>query len=751
MTMGHFSRKVLAAISVAILLSNCSVSDSPCSEKNRCVSGYACNKEGKCIPAANLTIANDNLPLSYVDEPYEILLQSSGGIRPYQWTLQSELAWISATEQTAGMWYLSGTPDSPTPLSGTDVTVSVTDDSYGAGSTEQKTLTLVTLECEENERRDCFVPEGGVCMNGSQRCIGDTWEQCIASQGPSTDIEHCGENCEQCDLAKSDRCNNGTCACGNGSPCTGNQICCYGECYDAPECGDCGNEIRDGIEECDKEDYNEETCQTLGYYGGQLKCDENCRYDLIECMIAGKCGDNSRNGPEDCDGTDLADANCVQFSYISGDLGCTNDCIYEYSNCCGDGTNGSTEQCDDANVDPWGGCNDCSINDFILDNTTQAHMYLSIDANASGTHIVVWSGDEPNGQSDVVYGRLLDQQGMPISDSFRIDTSPAGRHESKDVAINTDGRFVVVWDVNGLSGQHREVFGRIYDSSGTPVGDDFQINTFASDDQRNPSVAISPTGDFVVVWSSQYQDGSADGVYGRRYNSLGIPQGDEFLVSTTTESSQQFPDVAMDDLGNFFVVWGSYFQDGSHLGIFGQRFDQEGNRVGNEFQINTFTEDRQGNASISLSPDGHAVVAWESAGQDGSGKGIYAQLFNNDGNPIGSEVQVNTYTLADQHSPSVSVNTIGESIILWTSHGYDGWDEGIAGQRFDQSGTKIGSEFQVNIYIDDQQAFPVVALDPNGNFTAAWLSSPPPDTGFIWTIMGQRYTSQNAPKGRVPY
>ena len=57
--------------------------------------------------------------------------------------------------------------------------------------------------------------------------------------------------------------------------------------------------------------------------------------------------------------------------------------------------------------------------------------------------------------------------------------------------------------------------------------------------------------------------------------------------------------VAMDDAGNFVVVWQSNIQDGSVLGIFCQRYNASGVAQGAEFQINTYTASNQGIPSVS--------------------------------------------------------------------------------------------------------------------------------------------------------
>ena len=68
-------------------------------------------------------------------------------------------------------------------------------------------------------------------------------------------------------------------------------------------------------------------------------------------------------------------------------------------------------------------------------------------------------------------------------------------------------------------------------------------------------------------------------IRGHRFGSAGSPVGSEFLVNTATAPSQINPAVAADRSGRFVAVWQSGSdQDGSSVGIFGQRFDAAGNR-----------------------------------------------------------------------------------------------------------------------------------------------------------------------------
>ena len=100
------------------------------------------------------------------------------------------------------------------------------------------------------------------------------------------------------------------------------------------------------------------------------------------------------------------------------------------------------------------------------------------------------------------------------------------------------------------------------------LGPEFQINTYTEDDQGYPTVAPTQDGGFVVVWQSYEQDFSYSGVFGQRYDKDGNPVGNEFQVNTTTYQDQYNAAVTSDAKGNFVVVWQSYDQDGDEFGVF---------------------------------------------------------------------------------------------------------------------------------------------------------------------------------------
>ncbi|MET0620047.1 MAG: hypothetical protein ABW056_07200 [Thermoanaerobaculia bacterium] len=305
---------------------------------------------------------------------------------------------------------------------------------------------------------------------------------------------------------------------------------------------------------------------------------------------------------------------------------------------------------------------------------------------------------------------------------FPVNANTSGSQRAPSVSLNDSG-FVLVWVDEDQDGSSWGVYGRQVGREGTP-GAEFPVATYTLGAQQDPHVASSDHGDFVVVWQSHHTGGQ--GIFARRFNSSGTPLGPEFMVNTDTERYHTQPDVAMFPGGSFVVVWtsentGGNGQDGDGTGVFGRIYDFEGNPSGGEFQVNTYTTGDQTAPAVSASPFGAFVVVWQSAGQDGAVAGIHGQYFSS-GAPSGPEFQVNTITTGDQITPDVGFNETG-ILATWASNGGDGSEYGIAARLFDPAGQPLGDEFQVNTHTDGFQMYPTVeAARQASAFVVSWQS-----------------------------
>jgi hypothetical protein len=338
--------------------------------------------------------------------------------------------------------------------------------------------------------------------------------------------------------------------------------------------------------------------------------------------------------------------------------------------------------------------------------------------------------------------------GDPIGAEFQVNsytTNSQYKRFSQGVSALAGGGFVVVWDGNGQDGSSRGVFGQRYDSAGAALGAEFQVNSYTTSVQAVPAVAGEAGGGFVVLWHDNTQDGSGYGVFGQRYDSAGAALGAEFQVNSYTMNAQRFPAVAGEAGGGFVVVWNSYTQDVSNYGVFGRRYDSAGAALGTEFQVNSYTMSGQLNPAVAGQAGGGLVVVWESSGQEGSGRGVFGQRYDSAGAALGTEFQVNSYTMNAQRFPAVAGEAGGGFVVVWDSYTQDGSGYGVFGQRYDSAGAALGSEFQVNSYTTSFQRFPAVAGEAGGGFVVVW-NSYTQDAGN-YGVFGRRYDSAGAALG----
>ncbi len=293
----------------------------------------------------------------------------------------------------------------------------------------------------------------------------------------------------------------------------------------------------------------------------------------------------------------------------------------------------------------------------------------------------------------------------------------------------------------------------------TPMGVEFQVNSYTSWYQWYSTVAYGPQGEFVVVWqdgtdSVAGDDGSRIGIKGQRFDPTGDRVGTEFQVNTYTTDWQYHPGVTVAPNGDFFVVWAGNGPDESR-GIWGRRYDSAGSTIGSVFRVNTHTTSNQGRPDIDVGPDGDFVVVWRTlagAGSDTDLFSVAAQLFNADGSPRGTEFQVNTITGLQQGPPEVAKAPDGSFVVVYPSSRTpenDYYPFTILASRFDSSGIRIGVEFQVNTFTPGSQLRPQVDVGPGGDFVVVWDSDAAPngqDQEFR-SVRGRQFSSAGAPTG----
>lgn len=252
----------------------------------------------------------------------------------------------------------------------------------------------------------------------------------------------------------------------------------------------------------------------------------------------------------------------------------------------------------------------------------------AIAMNPQGGSVIVYQG---YGSTDTygIHARQYDASGNPAAASFLVHDPTAAVESAAAVAMDRDGNFVVVWERAGTDGDGLGVYGRRFDSTGAALDVEFLVNSTTASDQENPHIAMDRDGNFIVVWEDLGGDGDLEGIFAQAFDSSGTPSGGQFQVNTTTALDQRNPIVGMDPGGNFFILWESDGQDGDGLGIFGREFNYLGTPYGNDFQVNTTSSGIQavGHNSIVGDAAGKWIAGWYGEGT-GDMVGVFADTLH---------------------------------------------------------------------------------------------------------------------------
>ena len=234
-------------------------------------------------------------------------------------------------------------------------------------------------------------------------------------------------------------------------------------------------------------------------------------------------------------------------------------------------------------------------------------------------------------------------------------------------------------------------------------------------------IASLKDGGYIVTYlsPSAATDGLFD-VHAQRYDVNGDKVGDSFVVNSYLKNQQINADVTGLEDGGFVVTWQSEGQDGDGFGIYAQRYDVNNLQVGDEFQVSSYEIADQVRPEITSLADGGYVISWMSYGQDGSENGIYMQIFNQAGEKVSAEILVNTSVASDQALPSITHLDNGDFVVSWQSN-HDG-EYNVYGRIFNSQGIEVKSEFIISSSQSASQVLSNISNLADGGFVTSWLS-----------------------------
>jgi hypothetical protein len=306
-----------------------------------------------------------------------------------------------------------------------------------------------------------------------------------------------------------------------------------------------------------------------------------------------------------------------------------------------------------------------------------------------------------------------------VGGELHVNPSTSLNQADPDVATNRTGTTVVVW-VHQFSSTDKDIYARMYDSTGTPTTGTIFVATSGLNETA-PAVAIDSTGFWIVVWTLK-ESGGDKRVEGRWFNSSGVARTSIFTVEDSSLNEYD-PDVALDTngIGNAAVSYTKdftspdkdvrveLFADGATTSFFSSVVGY-GNGDGVENK-----------SSVAMDDDGNFSVAYQDAALGSpSNTNIRLSRFNSAGTLL-QDAQIAAASFAESN-PSIAMDDFGDTIVAWqqqnaTSGG--GWN--IRAKRVTGGGS-IGSTVQI-ASTSATETLPAVAMSHfSGSYVVAYQS-----------------------------
>ncbi len=402
--------------------------------------------------------------------------------------------------------------------------------------------------------------------------------------------------------------------------------------------------------------------------------------------------------------------------------------------------------------------------DFLVNSyTIDTQHEPQVAALADGGFVVVWEstwGQDGSGYG--VFSQRYDSSGKPIGEEYRVNTQVEGSQKAPAVAALADGGYVVVWSGYGLDNTD-SINAQRYDANGMPVGGEFRINATSaisiySSNFRigGPTITGLPDGGFLVAWFMTDERTVINGegvnrLYTRSYDITGEPNTGDLPVSLDEGNAVGSPAIAVLADGGYVIVWSDAGPDSDDWQneIYGQRFDDNDNPVGDRFLVYTDTETRYGDihSDVTALADGGYVIIWYTyTGENHFSYFQHFQRFDADGSPIGEETIV-TYDI-NGYGSEVTALPDGGFLISWSGQPYmysTNYEEGygVYTQRYGPDATPFGEPLLVNswepaswsVYLGSTD----IAAMSDGRVVVVWVSNKQDGSGdgIIGRVIGE--------------
>ena len=306
-----------------------------------------------------------------------------------------------------------------------------------------------------------------------------------------------------------------------------------------------------------------------------------------------------------------------------------------------------------------------------------------------------------DGDKTGVFARFFGAVTNATSPEIQVNVHWSGHQKNPEVARGqANGPIFVVWDTQEVDMDDTAIAGRLFSGVPEPLSGELQLNSFGHGSQESPDVAAIEGG-FLVVWHScppdEFEQGGQPGgfcrIMGRVFDTSGTPKGEEFPLAVKEPFIMVYPRVVpVGDHSKAVVVWQSNGEDGYDWGVFMRAFDSSGTPITEQVTVPVTTKGKQERPAVAELSNGTIVVAWDSGpgffDPDIEFDKVYIRLFAPDLTPLSGEIRVDTNDAQSGFAPALSPLPNSEVAVVWFTW-MSNLPKYIAASRFDSQGNRL--------------------------------------------------------------
>jgi hypothetical protein len=208
-------------------------------------------------------------------------------------------------------------------------------------------------------------------------------------------------------------------------------------------------------------------------------------------------------------------------------------------------------------VDPNGKAIGAAVSAVKAEESSRFNIVVSVAAGPQNGYMVAWR-ERCAGGGDCwkvrsrIYNAVSNAFGAIID--VTASTDKAGEIDLTGLPYG----YMVVWSdtVSAKPGEGTDILGRRINIKGQTLEDAYRVNTSLTGDQVDPTVAVLPTGNILVAWTTadNAQD-PAGGIRGRALVGNGLPVGNDFALNYISAGKQDSPSLAASGRDAFILVY----------------------------------------------------------------------------------------------------------------------------------------------------------------------------------------------------